>query len=113
MAKSVFSKRGIEVNVETTEVAEFDIAGYQISDAAMERVGSRLKAVTFSREDRVEGDVRIRLLEGYFFIFLVTRDADAVFVTIGGVELPDPEDPAASALKLAEKIATFRGALGL
>ena len=79
----------------------------------MERIGARLKAVTFSPEDQIEGGVRIRRLEGYDVLFLVTRDSNVAYITIGGVILAEGSDPRASALKLAEKIATLRGAVGL
>lgn len=101
------------MEVETTEVAEFDIQGYQISDATMERIGKRLKAVTISPEDRVEGHVRVRHLEGYEVMFVITRFEKQLVITIGGLVYTDKQDPEGSALKLIEKIATFRGAIGL
>lgn len=98
--------------MDTTEQAEFDVAGYQIGDATMERIAARLKAVPLSSQDRVVGDIRVRLLEGYDVIFIVGRGLDRFVVTIGGVRPPDANDPTEKILQRLGIVAIFRGAWG-
>lgn len=113
MTESAFRHRGLRVVVDTTEKAEFDIRGYQIGTAMMERIAGRLCAVVFSPEDRVVGDVRVRLLEGYDIIFFVARDRDVIVVTIGGVRVPDKAKPTEGILKSLGLAAILRGASGV
>jgi hypothetical protein len=111
--RSVIRDRGLKVVVDTTEVAEWDLAGYRLPDSAVERIASRLAAVPHSPEDRVVGDVRVRELEGMDVIFTISREPGLIVVTIGGVRPPDPETPTEGILKALGHIATFRGAIGL
>lgn len=113
MTGSAFRVRGIQIVVDTTEQAEFDVAGYQIGDAAMERIARRLKAMPFSSQDRVVGDIRVRLLEGYDVIYIVGRELDKLVVTIGGLRPPDPNDPTENILHRLGMVAMFRGATGV
>ena len=113
MARSVIRDRGLSVVVDTTEVAEWDIAGYRVSDAALERIASRLAAVTHSPEDRVVGDVRVRELEGMDVIFTLSREPRLIVVTIGGVRPPDAEKPTEAILKALGTIATLEGSSGI
>ncbi|MDF0602943.1 hypothetical protein P1J78_19545 [Psychromarinibacter sp. C21-152] len=99
--------------MDTTEKAEFEIRGLQIPDSTMERIASRLRDVTFSFEDRVVGAVRVRELEGYEVVFLVGREDQTLVVTIGAVEVPNPDDPVEAVLKRLGPLAILRGASGL
>lgn len=99
--------------VETTEKAEFDIKGYQIPDATMDRVAARLKESLFSPGDRIVGDLRIRELEGYDVVHFVGRDADGIVITIGHVRTPDPYNPTEQILEKLGMAAMFRGVTGL
>lgn len=63
MADSPLRYRGIEVVVDTTIPAEFDIAGYRLGERFIENVAKQLSEVTFSRDDRTVGPVRIREIE--------------------------------------------------
>jgi len=47
MAGNAFRVRGVRIVVDTTAEAEFDLAGYQIADATMQRIGNRLETVPF------------------------------------------------------------------
>ena len=113
MEESVFRARGVSVVVDTTSVAEFDIADLRIADDVAERIGRQLYSVPFSIRDRVINGVRVRLIEGYDVIFVVGREPHALVVTIGGLRLPDPENPTERLLQKLETIAMFRGVTGL
>jgi len=110
---SEFIRRGVKVVAETTEKAEFDIRGYQITDAAMDQIAARLKEVLFSSEDRCVGDLRIRELEGYDVVHFVGRDGDRIVVTIAQLRVPDPDNPTERILEKLGRAAIFRGATGL
>ncbi len=113
MSDSVFRYRGLKVVVDTTEKAEFDIKGYQISDARMERIGARLRESALSRQDRIVGDIRVREMEGYDVVFIVGREGDTLVITIGAVEVSDPDNPIEKILQKLGPVAIFRGATGL
>lgn len=99
--------------IDTTEKAEFDIMGYQIPDATMEAIASQLRDVSFSRRDRIVGDVRVRECDGYDIVFIIGREENTMVITIGAVILPDPQSPTEELLQKLGPIAIFRGALGL
>ncbi|MCK0094286.1 hypothetical protein MWU60_01780 [Yoonia sp. F2084L] len=105
--------RGIKVIIDTTEVAELEIAGYQITDADLDLITKNLTQSTFSPRDRVVGPVRIRLLKGYDVMFLVGREGANVVITIGSIRPPDPNEPTEDALKRLGILATLRGASGI
>ncbi len=113
LSDSAFRYRGLKVVIDTTEKAEFDIKGYQISDARLERIGRRLRESALFRADRIIGDIRIRRLEGYDVVFIVGRESDTLVITIGAVEVPDPNNPIEVILQKLGYIAIFRGASGL
>jgi len=113
VSDSAFRYRGLKVVVDTTEKAEFDIAGYQIPDAAMETIASQLRDVSFSLRDRVIGDARVRAIDGYDVVFIIGREDDTVVITIGAVLMPDPANPTEELLKKLGPIAIFRGASGV
>ena len=112
-SESVFRRRGVDVQVDTSKPAEFDIKGYQISDASLEKIGKRLKTLPVSPEDKVVNGFRIRTHDNYDVIFDVSRDKLGVTVTILGI-IPIQEESTLSAVRAAiETIAATRGALGV
>ncbi|MGR3378205.1 hypothetical protein [Salipiger abyssi] len=113
MPESFFRYRGVRPVLDTTDQAEWDVAGYQISEAMMQRIARRLTSVMFSNEDRVVGPVRVRELEGFDVMFTVHRDGPEVVITIGGLRPPDAKNPTEEILKKLDVVATFRGALGI
>lgn len=113
---SVFRNRGVEVLIDTTKPAEFDIAGYQIPKGMIERIGKRLQAMPFSPQDLEIQGLRARYLDGFWVLFIVGREHGDLVVIIGGIEPgkpTEPEENSALGLKIVEKIATLRGAAGI
>jgi len=113
LTESAFRYRGLKVVVDTTEKAEFAIKGYQIGDARMERIARRLRVSAFLQDDRIVGDIRVRELEGYDVAFIVGRDRDTLVITIGAVEVPNPDNPIEELLQKLGSVAIFRGASGV
>ncbi|MCF6232125.1 MAG: hypothetical protein L3J36_03335 [Rhodobacteraceae bacterium] len=54
-----------------------------------------------------------RELEGYDVAFIVGRDLDTLVITIGAVEVPDPDNPIEALLQKLGPLAIFRGASGV
>ncbi|THF93264.1 MAG: hypothetical protein E8G75_03955 [Sulfitobacter sp. SK025] len=102
----------MKVVVDTTEVAEFDIKGYQINDADLETIAKELRDNALSESNRTVGDIKVREMKGYDVAFIVGRDDDRIIITIGGLELPDREMPMEKVIKGLGYIATVRGAFG-
>lgn len=113
MSETAFRHRGLRVVVDTTEKAEFSIRGYQISDAMMERVARQLRESVFLGTARSFGDLWIREIEGYDFVYLIGREQDKLVFTIGAVEPVDPENPIDAILDKLGPLALLRGATGL
>lgn len=98
---------------DTTNSAEFDIRGLQISDGALDSAVRNLKETLFSPRDRVVGDARVRELDGFDYVFFIARDQINIVVTVAGVRVPDPSNPTEEILKKVGLTAMFRGATGL
>lgn len=113
MAKSALRHRGVRVEVDTTEIAEWDIASIQIAEDVLERIARNLKTVTHSDRDRVVGDVRVREIEGYDIVFFLGMQDGVMVVTIGKVAIPDPDNATETLLKKLGPLAILRGATGL
>jgi len=113
MSDSGFRHRGIEVVVDTTLPAEFDMAGFQLSENFARNLVHRLRTVTFSATDRCHGIVRIREIDGYDVLFVVGREEKTVVITIGGVLIAESRSTTQELMQRANAIATLRGALGI
>lgn len=113
MARSPFRFRGVKTYIDTSEKAEWDMAGFQVPESARTRLANRLLATPYSSQDRVTGDVRIRELEGYEVLFSVIRVDRDLVITIGGLEPIDENARASDALESMNLVATIRGALGI
>lgn len=116
--RSKIRNRGLSVFVDTLRPAELDIQGYQISDSTLEKIANQLTSVPFSNSDTEQTadgakGLRIRRLEGYDVMFSVSREADALVITIAGVVLPQEESTTERVRKAAEAVGTLRGALGV
>lgn len=110
---SHFRYRGVEVVVDTTEIAEHDIAGFQISAFDLNAIAENLLSETFSPRDRLVGALRVRELKGYDVIFTVGREERLVVITIGSIRPPDPLEKTEVTLKRLGVLAMLRGASGL
>mgnify|MGYP006909078763 CR=1 FL=1 len=111
--ESEFRYRGVKTLVDTTDTAEFDIASIPVSEETLTKIARNLKALPHSPRDRVVGDVRLREVENLDIVFFITRELDAVVVNIGGVVIPDPNNPTEEVLKKLGTMAILRGAVGI
>ena len=109
---SVIRHRGRQLFVDTTHSAELELQGYQISDEQLERAANRLVARPLHPDDMVHGDVRIREIEGYDYLFFIGQNDEAIVVTIASVS-PHEDRRFREALKTAGRIAILRGATGV
>lgn len=108
-----FRHRGIKVFVDTTDTAEFDIQGYQLTDDFLKTIAKNFTSVPFSKDDICEGNLRARIIDGYDFFFIFSRIDDKMVVTIGGVELHESETALRKALKIADRVGILRSATGI
>ncbi|MGB7431837.1 MAG: hypothetical protein WA921_05135 [Ahrensia sp.] len=110
---SNFRYRNISTVIDTTDVAEFDIADNRLSDAFLEKVAGIFVAVPYSNDDICFGNLRARTIEDFDFFFIVGRIEDKLVVTIGGVQRHQGVPALTKALAMAEKFAMLRGITGL
>lgn len=110
---SEFRFRGIEVVVDTTLPADFQIKGYQLSDVFMDRVARGFKAAPLRAGDKEFGPVMVRCVEGYDFLYVVGRQEGALVVTIGDVWPTEEMPKIEQILQKGALIAMLRGASGL
>ena len=110
---SEFRYRSLNVLVDTTQPAEFQIQGYQLSDRFMDRVAKSFKAAPLSLSDMEYGALRLRSIDGYDFVFVLGRDVDGLVVTIGDVWPTEKRPKFEELLKKGEFIAMLRGASGM
>ena len=108
-----FRYRGVEVEVDTTIAAEFDVKGFQIPDARMDEIARHLKAVTFSDHDLVHGALRFRRFDGYEILFTVGREDGRVVITIGGVQPVEEGLSFDDIVSTIDAVGTWKGRLGL
>ena len=113
MAETHFRYRNLTVVVDTTELAEFDRQNLVLSDAEMERVAFVLKKEPFSAESRYVGNLIVREVLGYDFIYFVGREGPNSVVTIWGIRKPDPKNRTEEVLKLLTQVDMWRGVTGL
>lgn len=104
--------RGRRVFVDTTHSAEIEIKGYQVPDAQLALAADRLAAMPVGPDDLVAGDVRVREIDGYDYLYFIGVNDDAAVVTIGSV-VPHDSARSAEVLKKLGKVAIFRGSFGV
>ncbi|MEM0946595.1 MAG: hypothetical protein AAGK37_04255 [Pseudomonadota bacterium] len=108
--------RGIDVVVDTTRPAEFDIADHRLGTDAVEAIASELKEVTFSTRDRTLGTdavVRVREIRGFDVVYAVGREDAKVVVTIAAALRPNDNEPTEILLERLNAVAILRSAFGL
>jgi hypothetical protein len=113
MAQGPFRFRNVQVVVDTTQTAEFDIALYSVTETELDVIATSLRKHPFLKGDRSVGDFHIRLIAGYDVVYIVGREARDVVVTIGCILPPDPSNPTEVILQKLEVLAIFRGAAGI
>ena len=106
-------RRGIRVEVETIEPAEFDLASHQLGEEFLGRAARNLANVPVSGRDVVEGPVRIRNMDGFDIAFLLHRSDHRLIVTIGRVWPEEKRARMRSLSQQAEMVAMPRGATGI
>lgn len=110
---SVFTRRGVPVTVETTEPAELDIKSCEISAEILEKAGRNLKDFPVLLDDVPLGPLNIRMIDNIDVVFTISRNDDAIVVTIVRF-WPTPErDMMITVLKGLNLAALFRGATGI
>lgn len=108
-----FRRRGLHVPVDTIKPAEFDLQYYEVPDRTVEKIGKTLSDFPVSVDDEIEGAVHRRKVDGFWVYFIIANDAASEpVVYVMGVRPEDSEDTL-SLVKIAEIIATLRGALGV
>lgn len=112
-ADSPFARRGVKVEVETTEAAELDIILYDIDEATIEKAGRSLANLPLMREDiRVDG-INIRPVDQIDVAFIVSRTEAASVVTIIRFWPEAERDAKIELIKALNWLATLRGATGI
>ncbi len=109
----LFRHRGVEVVIDTTDTAEFDIADLKLEDDLLESFVRSLKSVPFSKDDLTQGALRARTIQMYDLFFIVGREESEMVVTLGGIQHHESETALRTALKVAEKVGMLRGAAGV
>ncbi|MEO1639342.1 MAG: hypothetical protein AAFU41_08870 [Pseudomonadota bacterium] len=99
--------------MDTTRVAEQQIAGLQISPSTLAAIERQLKHVTISDDDQLFGLIHIRPINGYDVSFIVGREGKTVVVTIGGVIPSEQQKGLADSLEKIGIVAALRGATGV
>jgi hypothetical protein len=110
---SVFKKRGLPIEIVTTEVTEFDVALYAIPDARLEEIGASLKAAPLLRSDIDLAGARVRTLKDYAVAFLVTSDDERILITVANIQPATQEPRLEVLLRGVGIVAMLRGATGL
>lgn len=110
---SVFKKRGLPVEVVTTEVTELDARLFGIPEQRLEEIGRVLKSFPLSVRDANLGGARVRTFEDFDVAFVVTAESDVFVVTIGNIQPIGHEPRLERMLRIAGVIATLRGATGI
>lgn len=110
---SFIVRRGLKVEVETIEPAEFDLLLYNAGTAFLERVAKQLTQLPFSRDDEVEPPSRIRAFDEYDVCFIVSRAESAIVVTIMRVWPTSERERMRQLLKGVDMLAMLRGAAGI
>lgn len=105
--------RGIKVEVETTEVAELDVALNDLKDDFVERVAKSLSHLPIAKGDVAEPPARIRQFGDYDVCFLVTRDNHQVWTTVIRVWPTPDREVMRMLVRATEAVDMFRGAVGV
>ena len=113
MAESQIRYRGLQVVVDTTQPAEFDIAELALPEEELEKAVRVLTKVPFSVSNRNVDGVQVREIQGLDYVYTVSRDEDVLVITIGAIRRPDPKNPTDEILKRLSVIDIVRGATGL
>lgn len=113
-AKSSFVvRRGLKVEVETIEPAEFDLLLNNAGTAFIERIAKELTQLPFSRDDEVEPPARVRAFDEYDVCFIVSRAESVIVVTIVRVWPTSERERMRQLLKGVDMLAMLRGAAGI
>ncbi|MCH8465107.1 MAG: hypothetical protein LAT78_00825 [Roseinatronobacter sp.] len=108
-----FRHRGVQILVDTTATAEFDMQIYDIKPETVKDIALSLRALPQSTKDRSVGNFLIREISGFDVAFIVGRAGRDVIITIGRIRPPDTQEPTELLLKYLNIGAIFRGATGL
>jgi hypothetical protein len=108
-----FRNRGLDVVVDTTSVAEFDIAGHGVPDTDLADIERSLRTVPLSEADRSRGMFQVRRIGEWDVGFVQSREAGVLVVTVGVVEPARADRPLAATLRRIALLATLRGATGV
>ena len=113
MPDEKFRRRGMPVEVDTTEPAEFQIKGFQLSDDFLSKVIRDFKTIPFRRNDPSYGVARVRSVDGFDFLYVVGLQDGQLTVTIGDLWATEKSPLIEQVLKKADLLAIIRGASGL
>lgn len=113
MTDSPLVRRGLRVEVETTQPAEFDIKLYDVSDDLVDRIAYGLCRLPLSSEDEHLGPANLRKFDNFDVLYIVSRVPEGPLVTVVRV-WPTPErERMLELLEGVNLVAMFRGATGL
>jgi hypothetical protein len=112
-AKGPFARRGIKVEVETTEAAELDIVLYGMDETTVAKAGRSLANLPLMRNDMRLDGINIRAVDGVDVAFIVSRTQDASVVTIIRFWPAAERDAMVELIKGLNWLATLRGATGI
>lgn len=113
MDSSLIARRGIEVEIETIQSAEFDLVLHSLGDTYLERVAQQLIQLPLSRDDAIEEPARIRSVEDHDVCFIVSRVEGLVVVTIMRIWPISQRDRMRELLRQVDMLAMLRGAAGI
>lgn len=110
---SEFRNRAVEIEVDTTKPAEFQIQGFHLSDEFMDRVARSFKSMPLKPEDTSYGPFNMRSIDGFDFLYVIGRQDGIFVVTIGDVWRTEDRSVYERLLEKSEVVATLRGTLGV
>ena len=108
-----FKRRGLPVEVVTTDVTELDVALYGVAEERLEQIGAALKAAPILSGDLDIGGARLRRFADLDVAFIVTADDRAFVITIGNIQPIGHEPSLDVMLRRVGIVAMLRGASGV
>jgi len=106
-------RRGIAVEVETVEAAEFDLVHYGLDDSFVAKAAHSITALPLASDDLADGAFRLRRIEGFDVVFLLARDDARVVATIFRIWPARESDRLRKVLQGIDLLAMLRGATGV